>query len=103
MLFRKKLSRPQFARFMADQPPCIVPMEACASTHHWAREMARHGHEIRLIAPEGIGYLPRLARVVEDPASGLPDLVRKICRLTLEQITVLTTRIETDQQAQAVA
>ena len=31
VLFRKKLSRPQFARFMADQPPCLVAMEACAS------------------------------------------------------------------------
>ena len=35
VLFRKKLSRPQFARFMADQPPCLVAMEACASAHHW--------------------------------------------------------------------
>ena len=49
--FRKKLSRPQLARFMAAQPPCLVAMEACASSHHWAREMARHGHEVRLIAP----------------------------------------------------
>jgi transposase len=50
-LFRKKLSRPQFGRFMAQQPLCLVAMEACASAHHWAREMARHGHEVRLIAP----------------------------------------------------
>ena len=31
VLFRKKLSRPQFARFMAEQAPCLVAMEACAS------------------------------------------------------------------------
>ena len=29
-VFRKKLSRPQFRRFMADHPPCRVAMEACA-------------------------------------------------------------------------
>jgi hypothetical protein len=51
VVFRKKLSRPQFARFMADHLPCLVAMEACASAHHWAREMARYGHEVRLIAP----------------------------------------------------
>lgn len=34
VVFRKKLSRPQFARFMADQPPCLVAMDACASAHH---------------------------------------------------------------------
>jgi transposase len=41
VLFRKRLSRSQFARFMAGQLPCLVAMEACASAHHWAREMAR--------------------------------------------------------------
>jgi len=51
VVFRKKLSRAQSARFMAEQSPCLVAMEACASAHHWAREMARHGHEVRLIAP----------------------------------------------------
>lgn len=29
VMFRKKLSRPQFTRFMAEQPPCLVAMEAC--------------------------------------------------------------------------
>lgn len=51
VLFREKLSWPQLARFMADQPPCLVALEAGASAHHWARETARHGHEVRLIAP----------------------------------------------------
>jgi transposase len=49
VLFRKKLSRPQFARFMAEQRPCRVAMEACASAHHWARQMTRHGHEVRFV------------------------------------------------------
>src|SRR5690606_554004 len=66
VLFRKKLSRPQFARFMADQPPCLVAMEACASAHHWAREMARHGHEVRLIAPHYVK--PFLKRQKNDAA-----------------------------------
>jgi len=168
VLFRKKLSRPQFARFMAEHPPCIVAMEACAGAHHWAREMTRHGHQVRLIAPhyvkpfvkrqkndvadaeaiveaalrptmrfvepktadqqaravvfrtreqllkqrtetinalrahlyefghvapEGIVHLPRLAEVVDDPKSDLPELARDICRLALEQIGHVTARI----------
>jgi transposase len=51
VVFRKKLSRPQFGRFMTDRAPCLVAMEACAGGNHWAREMARHWHEVRLIAP----------------------------------------------------
>jgi transposase len=49
--FRKKLSRQSFAKFMAEQPPAVVVMEACGSAHYWAREMNRFGHEVRLIAP----------------------------------------------------
>ena len=51
-------------------------------------------YEFGHVAPEGIGDLPRLAEVVQDQGSGLPDPVREICRLTLEQITVLTARID---------
>lgn len=51
VLFRKKLTRMQFQRFMAQQEPCVVVMEACGSAHHWAREMCRSGHEAKLIAP----------------------------------------------------
>jgi transposase len=50
--FRKKLTREQFRRFMSEQPPCIVVFEACGSASYWAREMARLGHEARLIAPQ---------------------------------------------------
>jgi len=50
-LFRKKLSRPQFAKFMASHAPCIVAMEACGTAHYWGRELSRLGHDVRLIPP----------------------------------------------------
>ncbi|SEP30884.1 hypothetical protein SAMN05216228_107718, partial [Rhizobium tibeticum] len=43
VLFRKKLARPLFRKFIAAQPSCIVAMEACAGSHYWAREMVRLG------------------------------------------------------------
>lgn len=51
VLFRKKLTRPQFERFLAETPKCIVVFEACASAHHWGRTASNIGHEVRLIAP----------------------------------------------------
>src|SRR3954469_6237306 len=51
ILFRKKLRRDQVLAFFAAQPRCLVAMEACASAHYWAREIAKLGHEVRLIAP----------------------------------------------------
>lgn len=50
--FRKKLTRPQFLKFMADQPPAVVVMEACGSAYFWVREMVRLNHEAKLIAPQ---------------------------------------------------
>ncbi len=50
--FRKKLSRLQFERFMAQHPPAVVVMEACAGAHFWSRELTRLGHEVKLIAPQ---------------------------------------------------
>jgi transposase len=51
-----------------------------------------HLYEFVYVAPEGIGYLPRLATVVEAPSSDSP-LAREICRELLEQLAQLTTRI----------
>jgi transposase len=52
VLFRKKLSRGQFLRFMGSHPAAIVVLEACGSAHHWARELMSQGHEVKLIAPQ---------------------------------------------------
>ncbi|MFW5834390.1 MAG: IS110 family transposase [Pseudomonadota bacterium] len=51
VVFRKKLSRAKVLAFLATQPSTTVAMEACASAHHWGREIATLGHEVRLIAP----------------------------------------------------
>jgi transposase len=52
-----------------------------------------HLYEFGYIAPEGIGYLPRLGAVIEDAKSDLPPLAREICRELLDQIAHLTGRI----------
>lgn len=51
-VLRRRLARSQLAGFFAQLPPCLVGMEACSSAHHWARELSRLGHEVRLIPPQ---------------------------------------------------
>lgn len=51
-VYRKKLTRTRLLAFMADLPPCLVGMEACAGSHHLARLFMRYGHEVRLMAPQ---------------------------------------------------
>lgn len=49
---RKKSSRQQMMRFLANYPPCTVVMEACAGSHYLARELTAMGHEAKLISPQ---------------------------------------------------
>lgn len=48
---RKQLRRDKVLGFFAQQPACLVAMEACASAHYWARELGKLGHTVRLIPP----------------------------------------------------
>jgi len=50
--FRRRVSRARFMKLMAGLPPVVVVFEACGSASYWAREMARLGHEAKLIAPQ---------------------------------------------------
>ncbi|MBU0901781.1 IS110 family transposase [Pseudomonas sp. MIL19] len=51
-VFRKKTTRQQLLRLLANQPACTVVMEACAGAHCLAREITALGHEARLISPQ---------------------------------------------------
>lgn len=50
-VLKKRCRRDQLMAFFAQLPRCLVAMEACASAHHWAREIGALGHEVRLIPP----------------------------------------------------
>lgn len=51
MIFSRRLTRAKLLGFFADQPCCTVALEACGGAHHWARELASLGHDVRLIPP----------------------------------------------------
>jgi transposase len=51
-VLRKRLRRSEVSRFFAAFAPCIIGIEACGSGHHWARELQRFGHHVRLMPPQ---------------------------------------------------
>ena len=51
VLLRKQLRRGDVLRFLSGLSPCLVGMEACATAHYWARELAKLGHTVRLMPP----------------------------------------------------
>jgi transposase len=51
VLVRRQLKRRQVLAFFQKLPPCVVGIEACASSHHWSRELQALGHTVRLMPP----------------------------------------------------
>ncbi len=47
--FNRSLRRAQLLEFVKNLEPCLIGMEACGSSHHWARQFQRLGHEVRLM------------------------------------------------------
>ena len=50
-LIRRQLKRRTVLAFFEKLPPCLVGIEACASSHHWSRELQALGHTVRLMPP----------------------------------------------------
>ncbi|TGS81051.1 IS110 family transposase [Mesorhizobium sp. M3A.F.Ca.ET.174.01.1.1] len=95
VVFRKKLARSQFRKFMASHPPCIIAMEACASSHYWAREMARLGHEPRLIAPR---YVKPFVKRQKNDAADAEAIIEAAQRPTMRFVEHKTE----EQQSRAI-
>ncbi len=51
-VLKKRLSRRQLLKHFANMPGAVIAMEACASSHHFARELKKLGHEPKLIPPQ---------------------------------------------------
>lgn len=66
----KPLRRGRVRAFFEALAPCLVGMEACATAHHWARELARLGHTVRLMPPSYVkAYVKRGKNDAADAAA----------------------------------
>ena len=51
VVVRRALKRVQMMPFFSKLAPCLIGIEACGTSHYWARELAALGHEVRLMPP----------------------------------------------------
>jgi transposase len=51
VIIRRQLKRRYVLPFFQKLPTCVVGIEACASSHHWSRELQALGHTVRLMPP----------------------------------------------------
>jgi transposase len=64
---RRQLKRRHVLTFFEKLPPCLVGIEACASSHHWSRQLQAFGHSVRLMPPAYVKpYVKRQKNDVAD-------------------------------------
>ncbi|MUZ65679.1 IS110 family transposase [Agrobacterium vitis] len=86
-LFNRKLRRAEVLRFFEKLPPCLVGMEACASAHYWAREIAALGHAVRLLPPQ---YVKPFVKRGKTDAADAEAISEAVTRKTMRFVPVKT-------------
>ena len=67
VVLRRQLKRRQILGFFQKLPPCLVGIEACASSHHWSRQLQALGRTVRLMPPAYVRpYVKRQKNDVTD-------------------------------------
>lgn len=84
-VFRKRLARGKVLTFLASQPRCVVVLEACGGAHHWGREIAKQGHEVRLIAPK---YVKSFVKRQKNDVADAEAICEAAQRLTMRFVAV---------------
>jgi transposase len=87
VIVRKRLRRSQMHAFFADLPRCLVGMEACATAHHWARELIALDHDVRLMPPQ---YVKAYVRRNKNDAADAEAICEAVQRPSMRFVPVKT-------------
>jgi len=85
VVVRKALRRAQVLPFFAKLPPCLVGIEACGTSHHWARELIGLGHEVRLMPP---AYVKPYVKRGKTDAADAEAICEAVTRPTMRFVAV---------------
>jgi transposase len=88
ILLRRRLTRARVLPFFAKLGPCLIGIEACATSHYWARELRELGHDVRLMPPSYVK--PYVKRQKNDTADA-EAICEAVTRPTMRFVEVKTT------------
>jgi transposase len=82
---RRKVSRGQLLKLFAGLEPCLIGIEACATAHHWARELGALGHEVRLMPP---AYVRAYVKRNKNDAADAEAICEAVTRPTMRFVPI---------------
>jgi transposase len=92
VVVQKQLSRSEVLAWFSKQKPCLVGMEACATSNYWAQEISKLGHDVRLIPPT---YVKPYVRRQKNDRADAAAICEAVSRPSMRFVEVKTR----DQQA----
>ena len=87
VIVRKRLSRARVIPFFAKLPRCLVGIEACSTSHHWARELIALGHDVRLMPAQ---YVKPYVKRGKNDAADAEAICEAVTRPTMRFVAVKT-------------
>ncbi len=87
IVMQKKLRRGAVLDVLGKLTPCLIGMEACATSHHWAREIAALGHDVRLIPP---AYVKPYVKRQKNDAADAEAICEAVTRPNMRFVPVKT-------------
>jgi transposase len=87
VVFNRALRRSQVLAFFERLEPCLVGMEACATSHYWAREISKLGHDVRLMPPT---YVKPSVKRGKSDAGDAAAICEAVTRPTMRFVAIKT-------------
>jgi transposase len=84
---RRQLKRRYVLAFFEKLPPCLVGIEACASSHHWSRELKALGHTVRLMPP---AYVKPYVKRQKNDAADAEAICEAVTRVNMRFVATKT-------------
>ena len=87
VIIRRQLKRRYVLAFFQKLPPCLVGIEACASSHHWSRELKALGHTVRLMPP---AYVKPYVKRQKNDAADAEAICEAVTRANMRFVATKT-------------
>ena len=87
VVIRRQLKRRYVLAFFEKLPACLVGIEACASSHHWSRELKTLGHTVRLMPP---AYVKPYVKRQKNDAADAEAICEAVTRANMRFVATKT-------------